>query len=138
MIAGRPLLALLLLFLSTLPSFAEIMGVREPFSELAQLSSAGVEALEHATAIFRKQKIGWKNYKVSVSESDYSFLVEFWRPEQEITTHPDWIIRNGQLITKDDVPGGELTATSSLESFRVKLDKKTWRATWNSLEGDKF
>ena len=136
--ARWPLLALLLLYLSTPPSFAEIMGVREPFWELAQLSSGGAEALERATAIFRKQRIGWKNHKVSVSESDYSFLVEFWQPGHEVTIHPDWIMRNGQLITKLDVPGGELIATRPLESFRVTLEKKTWRATWNSLEGDKF
>jgi hypothetical protein len=114
------------------------MGIREPFTELAQLSSASVDALERATAIFRKQKIGWKNYKVSVLESDYSFLVEFWQPEHEITIHPDAIMRNGRLITKGDVPGGDLISTRPSESFRVTLDKKTWRATWNSLEGDKF
>ncbi len=136
MISKAPFFAVLLLCFGAPPAFAFDEFPDLAFSELAQLSSASVEAIDRATAIFRKQKVDWKNYKVAVAENEHSFLVEFWQPEREVAVPSMGMIRNGRWTAKEDIPGG--TVIARVGSFRVTLDKKTWRATWNSLDGDKF
>jgi hypothetical protein len=136
MISKAPLFAVAFLCFGTPPAFAFDEFPDLAFSELAQLSNTSVEAIERATTIFRKQKVIWNNYKVAVAENEHSFLVEFWQPEREVALPSLGMIRNGQWTAKEDIPGG--IVIERIGSFRVTLDKKTWRATWNSLEGDKF
>ncbi len=122
MISKAQLFAIVIFCFGAPPAFAFDEFPDLIFSELAQLSNTSIEAIDRATTIFRKQKLDWKNYKVAVAENEYSFLVEFWQPEHEVALPS---ISGGTIVTR-------------VGSFRVTLDKKTWRAKWNSLEGDKF
>ena len=122
MISKAQLFAIVIFCFGATPAFPFDEFPDLIFSELAQLSNTSIEAIDRATTIFRKQKLDWKNYKVAVAENEYSFMVEFWQPERQVALPST---SGGTVITR-------------VGSFRVTLDKKTWRANWNSLEGDKF
>jgi hypothetical protein len=130
------MLSMVLVFLGTGPS----VGYDEPFecfSPVASPSKESARAVESATTVFREKNFGWQNYKTKVEESKLSWLVEFWQPEKEASytwqvTGPDYDCHTGRWESWH--PPQSVTTVDRVDSFQVKVNKRSLRAVWNSID----
>jgi hypothetical protein len=51
----------------------------------ADLTSSDLDAIQAALPELRKREPSWKSYRMELVETDKSYVIEFWRPENQQT-----------------------------------------------------